>query len=105
MLRAGSCWINYHPYLCMMKLMTRGLRVVKVEEKEPFQVALENGVWMVTGPTIDRLVQKRDLSNEANMEYFLHVIRKLGVEKVLREKGVKNGDTVNINGWEFEFME
>ncbi|HHZ17468.1 MAG TPA: GTPase ObgE [Peptococcaceae bacterium] len=105
MLRAGEL-LDQLPSLPMYdEADDQGLRVVKVEEKEPFQVALENGVWMVTGPTIDRLVQKRDLSNEANMEYFLHVIRKLGVEKVLREKGVKNGDTVNINGWEFEFME
>ena len=86
MLRAGEL-LDQLPSLPLYdEADDQGLRVVKVEEKEPFQVALENGVWMVTGPTIDRLVQKRDLSNEANMEYFLHVIRKLGVEKVLRKK-------------------
>ena len=83
----------------------QGLRVVKVEEQEPFQVSFADGVWLVTGPEIDRLIRKRDLSNEANMERFLFIIRKMGVEKTLREKGAKNGDTVNINGWEFEFMD
>jgi GTP-binding protein len=82
-----------------------GLKVVKVEEKEPFQVEFQDGVWLVTGPEIERLIRKRDLSNEANMERFLLIIRKIGVEKLLREKGAKNGDTVNISGWKFEFMD
>ncbi len=83
----------------------QGLRVVKVEEEEPFQVDFQDGVWVVTGPEIERLIRKRDLANEANMERFLLIIRKIGVEKMLRQKGAKNGDTVNINGWEFEFMD
>ena len=83
----------------------QGLRVVKVEEQEPFQVELREGVWQVFGSEIDRLMQKRDIANEANMERFLLIIRKIGVEKMLREKGAKNGDTVSINGWEFEFMD
>lgn len=81
------------------------MRVVKVEEQEPYQVEFKDGVWQVFGPDIDRIMNKINIANEANMERFLLILRKMGVEKTLRENGAKNGDTVSINGWEFEFMD
>ena len=81
------------------------LRVVKVEEQEPFQVEFQEGVWQVYGPEIDRLMTRINIAYEENMERFLLILRRMGVEDKLREKGVKNGDTVSIHGWEFEFMD
>ncbi|MGI6145516.1 MAG: GTPase ObgE [Clostridia bacterium] len=81
------------------------LRVVKVEEQEPFQVEFQEGVWQVYGPEIDRLMTRINIAYEENMERFLLILRRMGVEDKLREKGAKNGDTVSIHGWEFEFMD
>jgi len=80
-------------------------RVVKVEEQEPYQVQYQDGIWQVEGPEIERLIKKINLTYEENMERFLLILRKMGVENTLREKGAKDGDTVSINGWEFEFMD
>lgn len=81
------------------------LRVVKVEKQAPFQVEYENGVWQVCGPEIERLMNKINITYEENMERFLLILRNMGVENALREKGAKNGDTVSINGWEFDFLD
>jgi GTP-binding protein len=81
------------------------LRVVKVEEEEPYQVELQGDIWEVYGPEIERLLHKIDIAYEDNMERFLLILRKMGVEDTLREKGAQDGDTVRINGWEFEFMD
>ncbi|MDD4048070.1 MAG: GTPase ObgE [Clostridia bacterium] len=86
-------------------LKEEGMRLVKVEEKEPYEVEFIEGVWQVVGPDIERLLNKFNVANEANMDRFLLILRKIGVEKELRAKGAKNGDTVSINGWEFEFMD
>lgn len=81
------------------------LRVVKVEEEAPYQVEFQGGLWQVSGPEIDRLLNKINIAYEDNMERFLLILRKMGVEDTLREKGAKDGDTVSIHGWEFEFMD
>jgi GTP-binding protein len=81
------------------------IRVVKVEKQKSYQVELKDGVWQIYGFEIDRLLNKINIANEANMERFLLILRKMGVENTLREKGAKNGDTVSINGWEFQFMD
>lgn len=81
-------------------------KVTKVEEQgEPFHIEFNDGVWVVSGPVIERLVIKSNLANEAAMKRFLMILRKIGVEKALREKGVKDGDVVQIHELEFEFMD
>jgi GTP-binding protein len=78
---------------------------VKVEKKEPYQIELVDGIWEVTGSEVEALVQKYNLQYEDSMRYFLVALRRLGVEEALREKGIKNGETVSIYGWQFEFLD
>ncbi|MGI6587496.1 MAG: GTPase ObgE [Peptococcia bacterium] len=88
-----------------LEVATEELRVVKVEEEKPYQVEQQGDIWEVYGPGIERLLNKIDIAYEDNMDRFLLILRKMGVEDTLREKGAQDGDTVRINGWEFEFME
>lgn len=81
-----------------------GLRIIKVEPKEPFCVAFEEECWVVTGPEIDRLLVKTDLTNESAVKRLSLILRKIGVEKALKDKGAQNGDTVRVGPLEFELM-
>jgi len=81
------------------------MRVTKVEKEEPFRVDLINDVWEVTGPQIERLLRKSNLDNEAAVKRLLLIFRKMGVERMLREKGAKDGDVVRIYELEFDFMD
>ncbi len=88
-----------------LEVSTEEFRLVKVEKEEPYQVELQEGIWEVYGPEIERLLRKMDLNYEDNMERFLLILRQMGVEDTLREKGAQDGDTVSISGWEFDFLD
>ena len=81
------------------------LRVVKAEKEEPVRIEFTNGAWEVAGPRIERLIRKTDLNNEAALRRFLVILRKIGVEKMLREQGAKDGDVVRIKDMEFDFID
>ncbi|MBQ8293191.1 MAG: GTPase ObgE [Bacilli bacterium] len=77
-----------------------------VEPEAPFTITLEDdGVFNVTGPAIKRLFDKLDVSTDANARLFAKKLRTMGVDEALRKKGVKNGDTVRILNYEFEFID
>lgn len=76
------------------------------EEEEPFTLVLcDDGVYNVVGPMIKKLFDKTDFNNDPSIRRFAKQIRDLGVDQALREKGVKNGDTVRILDYEFEFFD
>ncbi len=81
------------------------LRVVKVEQKEPFKVEYADGVWVVSGAEIERLLTKMNLSTDEAMSRFLNIIRKMGIEQELKRQGAKDGDTIQIGYMQFDYME
>lgn len=99
------CWDLLETIPAMPLVVEEGLKIVKIEQEEPFEVNNVNGKWVVTGPAINRLLIKMNLGNEAALEKFILIIRKMGVDKELRRKGAKDGDTINIGDLEFDFME
>ncbi len=81
-------------------------RVVhRFREKEPFNVEVVDGVFVVTGEKIEKLVAMTDLNNEEALERFQRAVERIGLEQALREKGIKPGDLVRIRDFEFEYAE
>ena len=74
-----------------------------VEEEEQFTVSREMGVFYVEGPMIRRLTGSVNIDNYESMAYFQKVLKNKGVFAELERMGVKDGDTVNIEGFEFEY--
>ncbi len=73
---------------------------------DPFTITLgEDGIYDVTGPMVEKLMNETDFTHEENTKLFARKIRNLGVDKKLRELGVSHGDTVRILGYEFEFFD
>lgn len=81
------------------------LKVVRVENQEPFIVSFHEGKWVIEGPEIDRLLTKTNLATDAGVAHFLRILRKIGVEKELRDKGAKDGDVIRIGELEFDFVD
>ena len=76
------------------------------KNEEPFTLELcEDGVYNVVGPMIEKLMQKTDFNNDPSIRRFAKQLRDLGVDEALREKGVKDGDSVRILDYEFEFYD
>ena len=75
-------------------------------EPEPFTIRnLGNGQWVVEGDEINRLFSRTDFENEQQVMQFGIALRKMGVDAALREKGIREKDTVFINDFGFEFTD
>ena len=62
-----------------------------------------DGAFLVKGKGIEKLVAMTNFDNDEGLRRFQHIYRQRGIEDMLKEKGIKEGDTVRIGDMEFEF--
>lgn len=75
------------------------------EEEKGFTINKEDGVYVVDGPAVDRIMRRVNLDDNESMYYFQKCLDSLGVNQKLKEAGVQEGDTVSICGWELEWYD
>ena len=73
------------------------------EDKEEFEVEIIDGEYVVSGPAVERLMGRVNIQDNESMHYFQKQLQSLGIEAKLKEKGIKEGDSVKILEWEFEW--
>ena len=86
---------------------TDEVKVTKaVEEEVKFVIEQDEfGVFVVSGPEIERQWRRTNFANEDAVSRFLQIVEAMGVVRELREVGCKDGDTVRIKDVEFDFMD
>lgn len=62
-----------------------------------------NGVYYVEAERIINVVNSINFNDYESMAYFQKVLRNSGIIKALEDKGIKDGDTVNIYDVEFDY--
>lgn len=76
------------------------------EKKSDLQIQqVDSHVWEVSGPRVERVFDIQKLNTEEDYFEFANKMRYLGIDKALREAGCEDGDTVQLLGYEFEFVE
>lgn len=75
------------------------------EEESGFSIDNINGTFVVSGPSIEKLMRKVNLADNESMHFFQKTLKELGVEDKLKDLGVQEGDTVKFIDWEFEWYE
>src|SRR5699024_7463093 len=76
------------------------------EKEEPFQITRDpDKAFVLYGEKIEELVKMTDLTREEGAQRFARQMRGMGVDEELRARGAKDGDTVRILDYEFEFLE
>jgi GTP-binding protein len=74
------------------------------EKRFTYEIEInEDGVYVVSGTFVDRLLQAVKISNPSHLRYFHKVLRNKGVLAELLEKGIEDGDTIRLNDFEFEY--
>jgi len=68
-----------------------------------FVIIKKGGIYEVTGAEIERIVAMTNFDNEEAIDYFQKIIKKMGLEKALIKKGIKEGDQVKIKEIVFTF--
>ena len=80
-------------------------KIYKLEEKEPFTVTKTDGIFVVDGPEIRKLMRKVNMEDNESLYYFQKHLEELGVNQKLKEAGVQEGDTVKVYDYELEWMD
>lgn len=80
-------------------------KLYTLEEKEEFTIIKEEGIFVVDGPGVQRIMRRVNLEDNESMHYFQKCLEELGVNKALKEAGVKEGDTVKVVDWELEWYD
>ncbi len=81
--------------------------VVRVEQADqlPLKIEIEDDIYTVSGTAIERMAAKTDFDNEEALLRFQNYCRRSGLDKELKKKGIKEGDTVRIGQEEFTYYE
>ncbi|MBP2077454.1 GTPase ObgE [Oceanobacillus polygoni] len=76
------------------------------KEEEPFHITRDpDGAFVLYGNKIEKLFKMTDFQRDEATQRFARQIRGMGVDAALREKGAKDGDTIRLLDFEFEFIE
>lgn len=65
----------------------------------------DDGAFVLSGNTIERLFKMTDFSREDGIRRFARQLRAMGVDEALRERGAENGDIVRLLEFEFDFVD
>ena len=71
---------------------------------EPYTVERdENGLFVVEGPRIERMLGYTNLDSEKGFEFFQKFMKTNGILDELEAMGIEEGDTVKMYGWQFDY--
>lgn len=80
--------------------------VYKSEEKPDFEVKRDDdGAFVITGPRIENLVAMTNFDDDQSLRRFQRIWRYMELDKLLKEHGIQDGNTVRIYGMEFDYHE
>ena len=78
--------------------------VYKPEYKEDVEVLKDGDVYLVRGEWARKLVGSINMSSYESLQYFQRALIKKGVMKQLEDLGLKDGDTVIVHDFEFDYV-
>lgn len=77
-----------------------------VPDEKEFDITRDpDGTWVLYGGKLEKLFRMTNLERDESIMRFSRQLRGMGIDKALRERGAKNGDTVRIEDFAFEFVE
>ena len=74
------------------------------DEDLPYTVTKEaEGEYRVEGPKIDKMLGYTNLESEKGFLFFQKFLKDAGILADLEKAGIKDGDTVHLYGWDFDY--
>ena len=78
---------------------------VTVLKDNPIDIQIVDGVYQVTGDDVYRIYKMAYLASDEGIMRFHKALVAIGVDKLLKEMGIKEGDTVRIYDTEFDYID
>ena len=76
----------------------------RADASAPLDIQHEDGVWIVEGPWLQRLMANVNFADYESRMWFDKALRDAGVFQRLEDLGIQDGDTVSMDGFEFEYQ-
>ena len=75
------------------------------DNRQEISVQHKDSVYSVEAPWLEETMRSVNFADSDSLRYFQQLLEKSGVDDALRKAGIKEGDTVEIYGLEFDFVE
>lgn len=75
------------------------------KEEKPFTITKEDDTWVVRGEKVEKLLRMTRFTSDEAALRFAGKLRRMGIDDELRTLGAKEGDTIRILDYEFEYTE
>ena len=69
-----------------------------------FEITREGEIFVVDAPFLEPILAVADMEDYESLQYFQRVLRSSGIIDKLEELGIEEGQTVDLNGFQFEFV-
>lgn len=79
----------------------------QLEEAKPdFEIfRLDTNYFLISGEKIEKLFKMTNMAHDESIQRFARQMRTMGIDQALREAGATTGDTIELDGYQFEFMD
>ena len=74
-----------------------------IYENLPYTVEVEEGVYVVEGPKIEKMLGYTNLDSEKGFAFFQKFLKESGILDDLETAGIQEGDTVRMYGLQFDY--
>ncbi|MDE6021676.1 MAG: GTPase ObgE [Ruminococcus sp.] len=69
-----------------------------------FEIEVEDGIYYVDAKWLEPIMRTVNMDDYSSLQYFQRVLRSSGIIDALENMGIEEGATVNILGFEFDFV-
>lgn len=74
-------------------------------DRRKFDITVdEEGVYVIDAPWLEQALSTVDMDDYESLQYFQRVMRSSGIIDKLEEMGIQEGDTVELFGFQFDFI-
>ena len=74
-----------------------------IYEDLPYTVEVEDGMYVVEGPKIEKMLGYTNLDSEKGFAFFQKFLKNTGILDELESAGIQEGDTVKMYGLQFDY--
>lgn len=75
------------------------------KKTKPYQITKEGNTWILSGKELEKILKMTKFNSDESTMRFARKLKYMGVDDELRRLGAKEGDTVKILNFEFEYEE
>ncbi len=86
----------------LIKVEEKKVYTLETDEKD-FEIKVKGNEYIVEGPAVERIMRRVNIQDRESMHYLQKRLETSGIFTELRKLGIREGDTVKILDWQFEW--